>query len=102
MASKSQPRRSDQSFSEQEQLFRRVRQENFKRDGKPTLLAFDLPDMSVNREQFGTAEDSLQGFNPLDWGIVAFLVRDIPPRATWTHVAQLYSLLPRHVPVGGN
>ncbi|HYV38923.1 MAG TPA: hypothetical protein VE988_24780 [Gemmataceae bacterium] len=83
-------------------MFRRVRQENLKRDGKPTLFAFELPDMSVNRERFGTAEEARSGFDQQQWGVAAFLVMDIPPRVAWTHLAQVYNLLPRHIPTNSN
>jgi len=102
MASKTEVLHPNQSFPDGEKLFRRVHSKNLKPNGKPTLFAFELPDMSVNRDQFSSAEDARRGFSPSDWGVVAFLVRDIPPREAWTHVAQLYSLLPRHIPVSGN
>jgi hypothetical protein len=92
----------DQAFSDDEQLFRRVRRENFSMKGKPTLLGFTLPDMSVNREKYGSAPDALRGFNSADWGVAAFLTKDIPPRIEWKHVLQIYELKPRHVPEHGN
>jgi hypothetical protein len=65
-------------------------------------MAFELPDMSVNRERYSSDEEARKGFHAWDWGVVAFFVGDIPPRESWVHVAHLYSLVPRHVPIGGN
>ncbi|HEX3148543.1 MAG TPA: hypothetical protein VHR66_10695 [Gemmataceae bacterium] len=58
--------------------------------------------MSVNRERFGAADEARKGFDPADWAVVAFLVRDIPPRISWVHIVQVYRLLVRHVPESGN
>jgi hypothetical protein len=95
MTSNPQP---DQHFSDAERLFRRVRRENVGRSGKATFLAFDLPDMSVNRERECSAEDARKGYNQADWAVVAFAVKDLPPRATWVQIVQEYQLKPRHVP----
>jgi hypothetical protein len=102
MANNPQPNQPEQSFAGTERLFRRVRGNNIGRDGKATLFAFELPDMSVNRELHGSAEDARKGFDRSEWSVVAFLVADIPPRADWHHLAQLYRLLPRHVIAPGN
>jgi hypothetical protein len=102
MANKPEPPRPDQSFPDAERLFHRLRGNNIGRDGKATFLAFTLPDMSVNREQHSTAEATRKGYDKADWGVVAFLVADIPPRADWTHIAQIYRLLARHVPEARN
>ena len=92
----------DQSFPDSERLFRRVHRDNLRANGKPTIFAFELPDMSVNREQHSSEEGARQGFRPEDWGVVAFFVGDIPARDTWAHLAEVYQLLPRHVPETGN
>ena len=102
MAKKPQPDPPDQSFSNTERLYRRVRRNNVGRDGKATFLAFALPDMSVNREKHGTAEAARQGYDKADWGVAAFLVADIPPRTNVPHIDQFYALLARHVPKPGN
>jgi len=102
MANKPQPNRPEQHFPDNELLFCRVRRNNFKRNGRASPLAFGLPDMSVNREQFSTAEQARKGHNPEDWGVVSFPVSAIPPREEWVHVALVYRMLPRHVPVDGN
>lgn len=92
----------DQTFPDTERLFRRVVRKHLKPDGKADMLAFDLPDMSVNRERFSTAEDTRKGFRVEDWGVVSFLVRDIPPRETLPHATHSYAFRPRHVPEPGN
>lgn len=88
----------NQHFAPTERLFRRVHRASLLANGKPTLLAFELPDMSCNRELESTAEATRKGFRPEDWGVVAFLVGDIPPRDTLLHLAAAYRLLPRHIP----
>src|SRR5437588_792984 len=92
----------DQAFPDNERLFRRVHRDNVKAIGKPTSLAFELPDMSVNRERHSSPEDARRGFHKADWGVIALLVSDIPARAEWKHVAHVFRLLPRHVPIKGN
>ncbi len=101
MGTNPQPKRPYQHFPEEEQLFCRVHKENI-RPGKVSLLAFRLPDMSVNREKECNAEDARKGHYPEDWGVASILVSDIPPREPIAHVAQIYLLLPRHVPMLGN
>ncbi len=102
MTNNPQPEQPDQHFSDAERLFRRVRRENIARSGKATFLAFNLPDMSVNRERESSAEDARKGYDQADWAVVAFAVKDIPPRATWVQIVQEYQLKPRHVPEPGN
>ncbi len=58
--------------------------------------------MSVNRELYGTAEETRKGFKPAEWGVVSLLVKDLPPRKALPHVAHSYHLRPRHVPENGN
>ena len=106
---KSAPR-ADQHFPPAELLFRRVHRANVKSDKRVTLDAFALPDMSVNRESHGakagtvgSSAEALSGFDPADWGVVAFAVLDIPPREPiWQDGTLGHELLPRHVPVPGN
>ena len=90
-----------QHFSNSELLFHRVHRDNIRR-GKATAFAFALPDMSCNRETECTAEETRKGYYPEDWGVVAFPVKEIPPRAALIHLAQFYRLLVRHVPLSGN
>jgi hypothetical protein len=102
MAKKPRPNPPDQSFAGTERLFHRVRRNNIRRDGKASFLAFTLPDMSVNREKYSTAEETRRGYGSADWAVAAFVVADIPPRTNWAHIAQIYRLLARHVPEPGN
>ena len=102
--------RADQHFPPDELLFRRVHRANVKSDKRVTLDAFALPDMSVNRESYrpkvgmiGSVADALSGFDPADWGVVAFAVLDIPPtEPIWQDGTLGHELLPRHMPVPGN
>ena len=80
MATPQPPRHPDQNFREVERLFRRVHRDYMKPDGKASFLAFELPDMSVNRENYSTAEEARRGFRPEDWGVVSIRVGDMPPR----------------------
>ena len=92
----------DQTFLDTERLFRRVLRKDMKPNGKARFLAFELPDMSVNRERFSTAEEARRGFRVEDWGVVSFLVRDIPPRVVLDQASHSYTFRPRHVPEPGN
>lgn len=102
MAKKPHLNPPNQSFPNTERLFRRVRKSEIGRGGKVRVTAFELPDMSVNRERYGTAEEARQGHDPADWAVVAFAVAGIPPKKDWAHVAHVYRLSPRHVPLAGN
>lgn len=53
----------NQHFQPTERLFCRVHRASLLANGKPTLLAFDLPDMSCNRESESTAEATRKGFD---------------------------------------
>jgi hypothetical protein len=73
-----------------------------KHDGKATFLAFELPDMSVNRGLYGTPEDARKGFDAEEWGVVSLRVRDMPPREAIPQASHWYHFLARHVPAEGN
>jgi hypothetical protein len=102
MAKKQPPRHPNQNFRDVERLFRRVHRNNMKPDGKASFLAFELPDMSVNREEFSTAEEARKGFRPEDWGVVSIRVRDMPPRESLPQTDHSYRFRSRHVPEDGN
>jgi hypothetical protein len=102
MAKKPHSKPPNQFFSKTEQLFRRVQRERIRGGGKVRMLAFELPDMSVNRERYSTAEEARRGHDKGRWGVAVFTVADIPPRTTWVQVADKYRLAPRHVPEPGN
>lgn len=72
------------------------------KQGKASLFAYALPDMSCNRANESTTEETRKGFFAEDWGVVAFAVRDIPPREAIAHLSHAYRLLARHVPILGN
>lgn len=96
------PRNPDQHFRDPERLFRRVHRDNLKHDGKASFLAFELPDMSVNREEYSTAEEARRGFRAADWGVVSIKVAELPPRESVPQAAHSYRFRPRHVPEVGN
>jgi hypothetical protein len=102
MATTSPSRQPNQNFRDIERLFRRVHRANVKPDGRASFLAFELPDMSVNREEYSTAEEARKGFRPEDWGVVSIRVEDIPLRESLRHVNHDYRFRARHVPEVGN
>jgi hypothetical protein len=102
MAPNQPPRYIVQTFSDDERLFRRVPRDNLKPDGKATLAAFELPDMSVNRAKFSTAEEARKGFRREDWGVVSIRVGDMPPREALPQCAHCYRFQARHIPETGN
>jgi hypothetical protein len=101
MGNQAPPSVPSQHFPPTELLFHRVHKNNVSR-GKATHFAFALPDMSCNRQLESTAEEARKGHDPQDWGVAAFLVEEIPSREALIHLAQLYRLLARHVPLPGN
>jgi len=73
-----------------------------KPDGKATFLAFELPDMSVDREDYSTPADARKGFRPEDWGVVSIRVGAMPPRESLPQINHSYRFRARHVPEVGN
>src|SRR5262249_28078841 len=102
MATTPPPRHPDQNVRDVERLFRRVRRENMKPDGKASFLACELSDMSVNREAYSTAADARRGFPAQEWGVVSIRVRDMPPRESLPQINHSYRFRARHVPEVGN
>lgn len=102
MATTESNNRPDQRFRDEEQLFRRVFRQNVLPNGKATLMAFELPDMSVNREKYSTAAETRRGFRLEDWGVVSILVGDMPPRESIPQQEHSYRFRARHVPAAGN
>ncbi len=96
------PSHADQNFRDVERLFRRVLRDHMKPDGKASFLAFELPDMSVNRKEHSTAEEARKGFRPEDWGVVSIKVGDMPPRESLPQTNHSYCFRARHVPEVGN
>jgi hypothetical protein len=91
-----------QEFADDERLFRRFHPNHL--DGDEVAIdAVELPDMSVNRERFGPPAWLLLEEEYADWGVLAFLVRDIPPhRQMWHQGVVPYTLEPKHVPLRHN
>ena len=102
MATTQPPRHPDQNFRDIERLFRRAHRDKMKSDGKASFLAFELPDMSVSREDQSTAEEARRGFRPENWGVVSIRVGDIPPRESLPQLNHSYRFRTRHVPDVGN
>lgn len=86
MAITEQPKHPNQSFRDIERLFRRVHRDNMKPDGTGSFLAFELPDMSVNREEYSTAEQARRGFRPED-GVWSPSKRKIYRRENRCHIS---------------
>src|SRR5947209_2525666 len=99
MATTQSSRHPDQNFPDVERLFRRVHRENMKPDGKASFLGFELPDMSLNRGEYSTADEARKGFRPQDWGVVSIRVADMPPRESLPHINHSYHFRARHVPL---
>lgn len=99
---KRQGREPDQHFDDKEKLYRRFRPDDFDGDGVAPE-AFELPDMSVNREKYGPPEWLLLHEDYRDWGVVAFRVEEIPRDQALYHLGVLaYMLRPEHVPLHNN
>ena len=61
--------------------------------------AFELPDMSVNREKYGLPSWLLLDEDARGWRVAGFRVRDIPPDREQYHLGVVvYVLRPEHVP----
>ena len=95
-------REPDQDFDDMERLFRRFPPACLDR-GEISIAAVELPDMSVLREKYGKPEWLLLDDDYLGWGVLYFLVRDLPPHEEITQAGFMsFSLAPRHVPLKKN
>jgi hypothetical protein len=95
-------REPDPIFDDMERLFRRFPPACFDRGGV-SIAAIELPDMSVVREKYGRPEWLLLDEEYLGWGVLYFLVRDIPPNEEIIQSGFMsFSLEPRHVPLKKN
>jgi hypothetical protein len=91
-----------QEFPDDEFLYRRFHPDNVD-GGEIAIDAVELPDVSVNRARFGPPEWLLLDEGCAGWGVLAFRVRDIPPRReVWHEGVVAYTLEPRHVPLHNN
>lgn len=92
----------DHEFHEMERLFRRFPPTCFD-GGEISIAAVELPDMSVIREKFGKPEWLLLDEEFQGWGVLFFLVRDIPPNEEILQAGFMsFSLEPKHVPLKKN
>lgn len=95
-------RHPDQQFAPEEELYRRVASDNLD-GGDISIAAVGLPDMSVIRQKYGQPQWLLLSDDAKGWGVIAFFVRDIPPRRELWHEGVIaYVLKPRHVPHNRN
>jgi len=95
-------RQPDPHFDETEQLYRRFSRDCL--DGEEiAIAAVELPDMSVIRQKYGSPEWLLLEDEFANWGVLYFLVRDIPPKqAIWHDGVIRFVLEPTHVPFKHN
>ena len=95
-------RLADQHFEDAERLYRRFEPDNL--DGNEiSIAAVALPDMSVVRSKYGQAEWLLRDEEYANWGVLRFLVRDIPPNRDVFHYGVIaFRMEPRHVPYQKN
>lgn len=81
-AMRTEDRAADQAFNTNEYLYRRVPLEHWEeRDDFIELDAIELPDMSVVRSKYAHPEWArFEGdkYKYSDWGVIGFLVGDIP------------------------
>lgn len=95
-------RQADDNFSDEERLFRRVRPESFDGD-EPSIASVELPDMSVGRGKYGKPEWLLLDEDRHGWGVIYFLVRDLPPGIEILQAGIMsFSLEPKHIPLARN
>lgn len=95
-------RQPDAVFADTEALFRRYRSDHFD-DGEVAPEAFELPDMSVNREKYGPPTWLLLDNEIGNWGVGAFRVEDIPREKDMVHLGVIvYVLRPEHIPLKYN
>lgn len=68
----------DPLFSEDEKLYRRVKDGQVE-SGRLIPISIDLPSCSSNRSKYSEPEDVLLP-SYHNWGIAVFLVKDVPPK----------------------
>ncbi len=95
-------RQPDPHFAEDEILHRRFRPEDVV-NGVVPPEAFELPDMSVNREKYGPPDWLLLEEAFVAWAVAGFRVRDIPCEEALLHLGVIaYVLRAEHVPLKYN
>jgi hypothetical protein len=96
---KTESRTPDPVFADVERLFRRFRPEDFD-GGEVAAEAFELPDMSINREKYGPPDWLLLDEDFVGWGVAGFKVKDIPRGEEMLHLGVIvYVLQVEHVPL---
>jgi hypothetical protein len=99
-------RPKDQDFAQDDHLFRRVRHEDWE-GNRPAIDSIELPDMSVGWSRYGHPEwlrideDHLEEALCVDWGVVGFMVKDIPDKLLHQGVI-VWTFQPIHAPKGAN
>ncbi len=95
-------RQPDPVFRDREVLYRRFRPEDL--DGSEVVPeAFQIPDMSVNRQKYGPSRWLLLEGGFEAWGVAAFYVEDIPRDIDQIHMGVIiYVLRPEHIPLKYN
>jgi hypothetical protein len=92
-------RSPDPIFTDNERLFRRFRPDDFD-GGEVVAEAFELPDMSVNREKYGLPHWLLLDEESAGWGVAGFRVKDIPRGKDLLHLGIIvYVLHAEHIPL---
>lgn len=95
-------RQTDPHFADDEILYRRFRLEDME-NGEVPPEAFELPDMSVNREKYGPPEWLLLEYGFAAWSAAGFRMRDVPRGESMLHLGVIaYALRPEHVPLKYN
>ena len=99
-------RPKDQDFLADHYLYRRVRPTDW--DGNmPAIDSLELPDMSVGWSKYGHPEwlrideDHLEDDECKDWGVIGFLVKDIPGSILHLGVV-VWTFAPKHIPKADN
>src|SRR4051812_11735574 len=91
-------RQADPHFADHEELYRRFSPGCLDGD-EISIAAVALPNMSVVRGKYGQPRWLLLDEDYADWGVLAFLVRDIPPNRALFHEGVVAFLMePHHVP----
>jgi len=92
-------RPEDQEFGREEFLYRRYLSDHWI-DGHFSDLGFKFPRQSLNRQKYSEPEDVLlsdEGTNYEGYGVLEFLVCDIPP-ALQAPGTRVFVFFPKHVP----
>jgi hypothetical protein len=95
-------RHEDPHFTPGEYLYRRVPLESWEEGEEVDVDAIELPDMSVLRSKYGHPEWArLESDDYAEWGVIGFMVGDIPPELLHSGVFQ-FVFKPRHDPLKKN